>query len=138
MYKWWDSIVRFFRNLRAIPGILASINFLQYKLEKLEDSVIKQGHSLQAELMNAQEALDGYDLPVLIKKMDELDWRQLAMLKVLLSNALLNPQHCAGIISITNQDEYLEWSRSHQQSVSPEVRKYFEDILLRGDHKEPG
>jgi hypothetical protein len=73
-----------------------------------------------------------------VKKTDELIWKLYAMMRINLINAAASTKDTIAVLSIEDEATFVQWVQQHDNTISPEARKFFGDILLQKDHKDPG
>ncbi len=100
------------------------------KIEELENKVT----SLEQKLA----AVDPDLLNAVIVKADELAWKQMAFMRVMLENAVLSPKDAAALLEVVDEQSFRRWIASKNETLPSEVKKFFGDLVQGKSHKDPG
>lgn len=100
------------------------------KIEELENKI----SSLEEKLKTVNPDL----LTAVIVKADELAWKQMAFMRVMLENAVLSPKDAAALLEIVDEQSFRRWLSSKNETLPTEVKKFFGDLVSGKSHKDPG
>lgn len=104
------------------------------KLEILQGDFEETRDAHAAEIKKVR--LDASALAIAIQKVEEVNWKQWAIFRIMLTNAVLSPEDLVGILEIESEASYIAWAEKHTESLPTEVRKFLRDIFRVARHKD--